>query len=104
VGWGLDRVVQALVMACRFALLLDRGPHGSNRALPVHLTCPACGGHHAVPVTDRLPIDRPWRAAERLAATASEACSAPGAGDLTHQCRDCGHQWSEVAPATPPSA
>jgi hypothetical protein len=94
-GSALKRGVQAPGMPCHFALLLDRGPHGPNRSLPVHLTCPACGGHHAVSVTDRLPVDRPWRAAER--ADIAHAGEQAPALEATHQCRDCGHQWADAA-------
>jgi hypothetical protein len=98
-GPGLKRAVQDPTMACRFALLLDGGPQGATRALPVHLTCPACGGHHAATVTDRLPLDRPWRAAERVAL--SDSGEEISGAEPTHRCRDCGHAWAE---GTPPSA
>lgn len=103
-GSALKRGVQASRMACHFALLLDRGPAGPGRSLPVHLTCPACGGHHAGSATERLPIDRPWRAAERVTAAQAETGSAPVAAHPTHQCRDCGHRWVEDTPASHPPA
>ena len=86
-------------MACRFALLLDGGPPGRERPLSVHLTCRACGGHHVVPVMDRLPVDRPFRAAERGDRTPIAIDQTTGV-EPTHHCRDCGHRWADVAPAS----
>ena len=63
-------------MASQFALILDAVPEsvcGPRRGRITHLTCRACGAHHAIPL---LAGDGP-----------------------THQCRDCGHQW--VEPSSP---
>ena len=87
-------------MVSRFAMMLDEGPGGfgkRRRDLAVHLTCTACGGHHAVPLGARPSSGYPFRTAERSGDT-------PGEPDLTapptHECRDCGHLWTEAAPGT----
>src|SRR5580658_1793641 len=89
-------------MVCRFAVMLDEGPAGfggPRRTLAAHLTCSACGGHHAAALGARLPGGYRFRVAERLSDRPDGAGSAPQASP-THQCRDCGHLWTEVEAPT----
>jgi hypothetical protein len=63
-------------MVSRMTLMLDGTPNefrARRRELAEHVTCRSCGGHHA------------------LALAPSAAADAP-----THQCRDCGFQWTKV--------
>lgn len=61
-------------MVSQMAIMIDETNSVTRRRpLPVHLTCGACGGHHA------------------LAFTRS---SAPADTSPTHQCRECGFQWN----------
>lgn len=93
---GIRLVVSGMV--CRFALMLDEGPLERGirrRGLAAHLTCPACGGHHAVMLRNAGPTVFPWRDAERVEMPA--VLPDPDLMDMsTHQCRDCGHRWAEA--------
>jgi ribosomal protein L37E len=65
-------------MVSRMTLMLDGTPGGflaRRRELAEHVTCRSCGGHHAL----------------ALAPSAAPAADAP-----THQCRDCGFQWTKA--------
>jgi rubredoxin len=87
-------------MACQFAAMLDENPFGvgpRRRPLVAHVTCPTCGGHHAQALGMKGSGEYPLRAAER-SSTAPAGSGAPTTAEPTHQCRDCGHLWSEDNP------
>jgi hypothetical protein len=63
-------------MVSRYAVMLDEtgtGLSGRQRNLVEHLTCDGCGGHHAM------------------------ALNGSGSDAPTHQCRDCGFQWTRTS-------
>jgi ribosomal protein L37E len=66
-------------MVSRFAMMLEGAPnglHGRRRPLAEHVTCRSCGGHHALSLAPFAPNKSPDEAP-------------------THQCRDCGFQWTD---------
>lgn len=70
----MKREVHDRTMAFRYALMLETGPRGRRSQLRTHLTCEACGGHHAV---------------EGGSALGPNGVPAPA-------CRACGHAMSRA--------
>ena len=80
-------------MVSRYALMLDGGSRGPRKPLAEHLTCRACQGHHVVPIDALAANGYRFRSAEQSRFAQSGLDVGPDEVP-THQCRDCGSQWT----------
>ena len=85
-------------MVSRYALMFDGGSRGPRKALAEHLTCRACQGHHVVPIDALAANGYRFRSAEQ--SRFAQSGLAVGPHEIpTHQCRDCGSQWTGTGAA-----